>query len=126
VEIYRITGPFFFGVADRLKSVLRRVESPPRVFILRLRMVPFIDATGLHALREFHLKCRRDGTVVVLTGVHPQPKAVLERAGFIEEVGGDNIVQNLDAGLRRARWLLAAAAPSQSAQPASARESASH
>src|SRR5579862_7165286 len=59
VEVYEINGPFFFGVADRLKDALGGIEKPPKVFILRMRRVPTVDATGMHALDEFHDKCRR-------------------------------------------------------------------
>src|SRR6185436_9378942 len=70
VEVYEITVPFFFVVADRLKDLLAVVERAPKVFILRMRKVPVIDASGIHALEEFHTKCRRDGTVLLLSGVH--------------------------------------------------------
>src|SRR6185295_6889787 len=73
VEVFEINGPFFFGVADRLKDTLRGLERPPKVFILRMRRVPVIDASGLHALDEFYEKCHRQGTVLLLAGVHAQP-----------------------------------------------------
>ncbi len=73
VEVYEINGPFFFGVADRLKDTLQGLERPPKVFILRMRRVPAIDATGMHALDEFHDKCRKQGTQLLLSGVHAQP-----------------------------------------------------
>ena len=62
VEVYEINGPLFFGVADRLKDILSHMEPAPRVFILRMRRVPAIDASGLHALEEFLYKCRRQET----------------------------------------------------------------
>src|SRR5688572_29754404 len=68
VEVYEINGPFFFGVADRLKDTLRGLERPPKVFILRMRHVTAIDATGMHALDEFHDKCRKQHTTLLLSG----------------------------------------------------------
>ncbi len=106
VEVYEIDGPFFFGVADRLKDTLSQFERPPRVFILRMRRVPHIDATGLHALEEFHFKCKRQGTRLLLGGVHAQPLFEFVRVGFDRTVGLENIFENLDDALAAARGIL--------------------
>ncbi len=106
VEVYEINGPFFFGVADRLQDTLRGLEKPPRIFILRMRRVPAIDATGLHALREFLIKCRKQGTTLLLSGVHAQPLYAFINIGFDHEVGVENLFGSLDAALSRARSLL--------------------
>ncbi len=110
VEVFEINGPFFFGVADRLKDTLNQFERPPKVFILRLRYVPHIDATGLHALDEFLIKCRRQHTRLLLGGVHAQPLFEFVRNGFDQRVGLDNIFENLDDALARAREIVAAPA----------------
>lgn len=106
VEIYEINGPFFFGVADKLQDTLRGLVRPPSVFILRLRHVPAIDATGLHALTEFHRKCRKQGTKLLLSGVHAQPLFAFVRSGFDKVVGEDNILSNIDDAICRSRELL--------------------
>ena len=85
VEVYRVSGPLFFGAADKLGEVLSQIEAPPRVFILRLGAVPVLDATGMHALREFQRRCRRLKTSVLLCGLAPQPLRVLKTAGVLEE-----------------------------------------
>lgn len=103
VEVYEIDGPFFFGVADRLKDILSGIERPPKIFILRMRKVPAIDATGLHALEEFHAKCHRQGTRLLLSGVHAQPLFAFTRSGFDEVVGIDNMFENIDDALDAAR-----------------------
>ena len=79
VEVFQIKGPFFFGVASRLLSVLDQLERPPKVFILRMRHVPMIDASGVAALEAFLKRCAQHGTQVILTGVQAQPKSVLQR-----------------------------------------------
>jgi SulP family sulfate permease len=106
VEVYEINGPFFFGIADRLKDTLRALERPPKVFILRMRKVTAIDASGLHALDEFHDKCRRQGTHLLLSGVHAQPMFALAKYELIDKVGEPNLFGNIDDALDRAREIL--------------------
>lgn len=108
VEVYEINGPFFFGVANNLRDALDQVEKPPRVLILRMRYVPHIDATGLNALREFHRRCVKHGTHLLLGGVHAHPLFEMVRAGMDKDIGLDNIFDNLDEALKRARELVAA------------------
>ncbi|MGD9690763.1 MAG: SulP family inorganic anion transporter [Phycisphaerales bacterium] len=110
VEVYEINGPFFFGVADTLKDTLRQLERPPRVFILRMRYVPHIDATAMHALEEFHDGCRRRGTVLLLGGVHAQPLFEMTRSGLIDRIGLDNVFESLDEALARAGQIVSRAA----------------
>lgn len=106
VEVYEIDGPFFFGVADRLKNVLGEVSNPPKVFILRMRHVPMVDATGLHALEEFFDLCQSNGTILVLSGVNEHIKLKMRRLGFEKKIGLENITDNIDMALSRAHRLL--------------------
>ncbi len=106
VEVYEIDGPFFFGVADRLKNILSEVSNPPKVFILRMRHVPMIDATGLHALDEFFDLCQGNGTILVLSGVNEHIKLKIRRLGFEKKIGLENITDNIDMALNRAHRLL--------------------
>ena len=80
VEVFRINGPFFFGVAGELLDTLRRVGRRPRAVILRMRLVPFLDASGLAAVEEFVKQAEISGARVILSGVQPQPLDMLERA----------------------------------------------
>ncbi|HLP84282.1 MAG TPA: SulP family inorganic anion transporter [Phycisphaerales bacterium] len=106
VEVFEINGPFFFAVADRLKDTLRRQGKLPRVFILRMRRVPHIDATGLHALAEFHEKCVRNGTVLLLGGVHAQPMFEMVRVGLDEKIGLENVFETLEEAVERAKVIV--------------------
>lgn len=108
VEVYEINGPFFFGAADKLKDTLRGLERPPKVFILRMRRVPAVDATGLHALDEFHDKCRRQGTRLLLAGVHAQPIFAMTRYGLVDKFGVENLFGNIDDALNTARKIVGA------------------
>jgi SulP family sulfate permease len=87
VEVFRISGPFFFGVAGELLDTLRRLGQPPRVIILRMRLVPLLDASGAQALGEFVEQARLAGAQVIVSGVQPQPRAMLERIGLGETAG---------------------------------------
>jgi len=79
VEVFRITGPFFFGVAGELLDTLRRVGQSPKVIILRMRLVPLLDASGVQALEQFIEQTHVAGAKVVLSGVRPQPQSMLDR-----------------------------------------------
>ena len=103
VEVYEIQGPFFFGAAEMFKDRLGRITGRPKVLILRMRHVPAIDSTGIHALRELAERARRDGTLVLLSDVHSQPVVAMERAGLYEELGEAQIHGNIDDALNHAR-----------------------
>ncbi|RMH12503.1 MAG: STAS domain-containing protein [Planctomycetota bacterium] len=112
VEVYEINGPFFFGTANKLRAALDQFEKPPKVIILRMRYVPHIDTTGLNALREFHSRCRRAGTVLLLGGVHAHPMFEMTRAGFVDDIGTGNIHDNLDDALKHATAIIGSHATS--------------
>lgn len=82
VEMFRFSGPLFFAVANRLDQVLDPIREPPKVFILRLRQVPLIDASGVTALEEFVSRCEKMGTAVILSGLHGQPHTILHQMDF--------------------------------------------
>src|SRR5439155_1673986 len=101
VEVFEITGPFFFGAAETLRDRLGAIAAHPKVLIVRLRHVPAIDSTGLHALRELVKRSRREGTLMLLSDVHAQPVVALERSGLYDEVGEENVHGNIDDALNR-------------------------
>jgi SulP family sulfate permease len=107
VEVYEVNGPFFFGAADKIKSVLTEIAKPPKVFILRMRHVPAIDATGIHALEQMAKKCRHEGTTLILTEIRQQPLRALVRARKLEAVGGrENLAKSIEVALARAEEVI--------------------
>jgi len=104
-EVFEIYGPFFFGAADRFKDAIRGLQKRPKALILRMRHVPVIDATGLMALEDVLKKCRREKTTLILSGVHPQPRQALERAGLLVKIGEDNVQPHFEGALNRARTI---------------------
>lgn len=105
VEVYELQGPFFFAVADVLKDLLNNLEKAPKVFILRMRFVPFIDASGMHALKEFYHKCKRSHTTLLLSGVKGQTEVDLERFGLTALIGKEYIFSHIDAALAKSEQL---------------------
>jgi SulP family sulfate permease len=103
VDVYEINGPFFFGAAETFKDTLALVAGKPKVLILRMRRVPAIDATGLHALTDVVRRSRRDGTMVLLSEVESQPLQALRRSVLLDEIGEEHIYPTLDAALERAK-----------------------
>ncbi len=98
VEVYDINGPFFFGAAGKLRGVLSEIQNPPKVLILRMTEVPFIDATGLQALHELQQRCRRQKTRLILSGVRQRVLDTFKRTGAQDDF--DHIVHG--PGLRDA------------------------
>jgi SulP family sulfate permease len=103
VEIFEINGPFFFGAAESFKEAIGQVAGRPKVLIIRMRDVPAIDSTGMHALKDVVHRSRRDGTLVLLSDVHSQPLIAMTRSGLLDEIGEDSAFGNLDDALDRAR-----------------------
>ncbi len=107
IEVYEIQGPFFFGVADHLKDILRSIELPPKVFILRLKKVPFVDATAMHALKDFYLKCKVDHTLLLLSGVTPSVAKSLHKYGLEALIGKEHLFTAFKPALAQAKKAVA-------------------
>ena len=103
VEIFEINGPFFFGAASMFKEQVEAVMGRPAVLIIRMRNVPAMDSTGLHALGQILRVSRKQGTHVLLSDVHSQPMMALGRSRLLEELGEANIFGNIDDALAAAR-----------------------
>jgi SulP family sulfate permease len=103
VVIYSIDGPFFFGAAEKLQRTLEHIQRPATTLILRLGNVPFMDATGIFAIEEIISDFKRHGSSVMLVEVRPNVRHKLARAGVIEHVGLNNVVDTLEHALTRAQ-----------------------
>ena len=131
VLVYRVFGAFFFGAADKLETALKRARQVPDILILRMRKVLAMDATGLNALEDLYEKLHAKGKHLILSGPHTQPLFAMDRAGFLDRLGRENVCAHIDAALARAREILAkkssASVPLKSsvAVPGSAKSAAS-
>ena len=110
VEVFEVSGPFFFGAVDKFRLALSRVDRRPRVIVLRLRKVPALDATALRVLEDVLAQSQRQGSGLILSGVQPQPLAVLKRSGYLGRLGSDNVTADITQALARARELAATGA----------------
>ena len=108
VEVYEINGPYFFGAGNRFEDIMARYGRRPKVRIIRMRKVPFIDSTGLHNLENMCLMSQKEGITVVLSGVNPKVEGVLRRNHFERIVGEQNICNHIDLALSRANELVGA------------------
>ena len=103
VEVFDIQGPFFFGAVEQFKDrVFRALEHDIDYILLRMRLVPALDVSGLHVLEDFLSYCRHHNVTLLLCGVQAHPIKVIRRDKmFIEALGEDNICENIDAALVR-------------------------
>ncbi|HEU4716990.1 MAG TPA: sulfate permease [Bacteroidia bacterium] len=101
-EVFEIKGPFFFGAAYKFKESLRVIENPPKVLIIRMRLVPVIDATGLHALEEVFRFTAKTKTKLIVSGIQPDVKTEFIRSGLMERIGAENVLDDFGMALERA------------------------
>ena len=99
IQVYEISGPLFFGAADKFLEVINEVNGKTQTVILRLRNVPAMDATAVHAIKRFIKVCKKFKIKIVLSGLKMQPYAVLEKAGIIEEIGKENVFELFENAL---------------------------
>ncbi len=102
VEVYEINGPYFFGIANKFEELMAAMDNHPKVRVIRMRRVPFIDSTGIHNLQNLCEMSHREGTHIVLSGVTPNVYSVLEHNGFCQLLGKDHICPNINVALDRA------------------------
>ena len=107
VEVYEINGPYFFGAGNKFEEIMGALRHQrPKVRIIRMRKVPFVDSTGIHNLTNLCLMSQAEGIQVVLSGVNEKVQAVLHKAGFDAMLGEDNICSHINIALERAKQLI--------------------
>jgi SulP family sulfate permease len=102
IAVYRIHGPFLFGVTDKVGEITEDIASLPPIVIIRLRNMTAIDATGIAALEELAAQLQASGRTMLVCGARPQPATLMREAGFERHVGGENICENINQALKRA------------------------
>lgn len=106
VEVYEIEGPFFFGVATKFEETMKQIGDKPKVRIIRMRKVPFIDSTGTHNLENLIRMSMKDKTIILLSGVNENVRSVLTKVGIEKLLGTENICSNINEAMTRANQLV--------------------
>lgn len=102
VEVYEIDGPYFFGVASKFDDVMHNLGDKPKIRIIRMRKVPFMDSTGLHNLESLYRMSKEEGIKMILSGVNEHVFRVLTKSGFAEKIGPANICCNINEAVEKA------------------------
>ena len=106
VEVYEINGPYFFGAGNRFEEIMATFGTRPKVRIIRMRKVPFVDSTGIHNLTNLCLMSQKEGITVVLSGVNEKVEKVLAKAGFRNMLGEENICSHINIAFERAKEIV--------------------
>lgn len=101
VRVYEVSGPLFFGAADKILDVT--VKDYTRCLILRMRAVPAIDATAMNSLESLYKKCEKQGVRLILSHVNPQPLSAMKKSGFYKTLGQENFCAHIDDALVEAQ-----------------------
>ena len=102
IEVYEIDGPFFFGVANKFDSVMKNMGDKPKIRIIRMRKVSFIDSTGLHNLESLWRLSNAEHIHMILSGVNENVHKVLTKSGFDQKIGAENICSNINEAVAKA------------------------
>ena len=106
VEVYEINGPYFFGAGNKFEEVMAAFGDRPKVRIIRMRKVPFVDSTGIHNLTNLCEMSHNEGIEVVLSGVCEKVHKQLEKARFYDILGNKNICSHINIALERAKEII--------------------
>ena len=104
IRVYEISGPMFFGAADRLTDIT--LKEFTKCLVIRMRGVPAVDATAMHSLEQLYEDCKRHNVQLVFSHVNEQPYKTMQKDGFVDLIGADNFCAHIDDALARAISLL--------------------
>lgn len=106
VRVYEISGPMFFGAADRIAEIT--LKDFTKILIIRMRAVPALDATAMHSLEQLYERCERENVQMIFSHVNEQPLHTMEKDGFVEKIGKENFCEHIDDALIRSKEILGA------------------
>ena len=106
VEVFELSGPFFFGAAYKFKDAIKVIEKKPKVLIVRMRHVPVIDATGLHTIKDVLKMCNRDKIQLIISGIQPQVLEEFKKSRLLFQIGKRYVTSDFDIALQRANEVL--------------------
>lgn len=101
--VYEVSGPLFFGAADKILKIT--LDEKMNCLVLRMRSVSAIDATAMHNLEQLYEQCRKKNICMIFSHVNEQPMHVMQKAGFVDKIGNENFCAHIDDALKRAQDL---------------------
>ena len=107
VMVFRIFGVLMFGAADKLESILTQMGESPKIVILRMRTVLAMDSTALDVLEHLYEKMKAKNITMMITGAHSQPLHMMQKSGFLDKIGDEFVVENIDEALTKSKEILA-------------------
>jgi SulP family sulfate permease len=102
IEIFELSGPFFFGAAYKFKDAIKIIEKKPKVIIVDMANVPVIDATGIHTIKDILHMCRRDKTILMICGIKDPVLEEFRKSRLLFQIGKRFVVTDLKIALERA------------------------
>lgn len=106
ISVYEISGPFFFGAANKFVNAIREMGTPPKILIIKMGRVPFMDATAYHSFEMLYDVCKKHKTKLIMLRLQEQPMELLEKYGFIQVIGEENFCDNIEQAVERANLLI--------------------
>ena len=101
--VYEVSGPLFFGAADKILKIT--LDEKMNCLVFRMRGVSAIDATAMHNLEQLAVDCKKKNIHMIFSHVNAQPMNVMQKAGFVEKIGEENFCAHIDDALKRAQDL---------------------
>ncbi|WP_035292175.1 SulP family inorganic anion transporter, partial [Clostridium sp. KNHs214] len=106
VSIYEISGPFFFGAANKFVNAIREMGTPPKILIIKMSRVPFMDSTAYHSFEMLHDICKKHHTRLIILKLQEQPMEMLQQYGYIDKIGKENFCYSIDDAVERSNSIL--------------------
>ena len=105
ISIYEITGPFFFGAANKFVNAIREMGIPSKILIIKMSKVPFMDSTAYHSFEMLYDICEKHNTRLIILEIQEQPMNVLKKYGYTDIIGEENFCSSINEAIEKANDL---------------------
>ncbi|WP_238884702.1 sulfate permease [Clostridium sp. YIM B02551] len=105
ISIFEITGPFFFGAANKFVNAIREMGNPSKILIIKMSKVPFMDSTAYHSFEMLYDICKKHHTKLIILDAQNQPKEMLRKYGYVDIIGEANFCSSITEAIEQANWL---------------------
>ncbi|MBL4932588.1 sulfate permease [Clostridium paridis] len=105
ISIFEITGPFFFGAANKFVNAIREMGNPSKILIIKMSKVPFMDSTAYHSFEMLYDICKKHHTKLIILDAQNQPMEMLKKYGYVDIIGEENFCSSITEAIEQANWL---------------------